>query len=350
MLYDQETVTQGDAMPPSAEAVNPEVQPKAKLKPVVAGQVKPTTAGMVQPVAGGILTASADQFTPPTPAKGQPNPAVATALPGGTLTTTADQMTPAPANPGATALPGGMITSTAAPAPAAPAPVAPTPQAASGPGAAVGLNPTDPNNALTGQTITPGAGVDRFALAQQKFDQFAASTDPAYQAALRQANRYGAAQGRLGSGSLRTDFGNLANQRSQALDQSRQGFLTNALEGTIGDNWNAIGLAERQQGFQNNQQQQAFANELARLGFDDSMLNSAFGRALQTWMAGQTGGTGTGTAMAGANTYGNQAQDALAALANLTRARSAAGGTAPATTTTPTPAGDIWPWMGGVNG
>lgn len=135
-----------------------------------------------------------------------------------------------------------------------------------GSGGTVGLTPTDPKNPLTGQTITPGETADRFALAQQKFDQFTATTDPAYQAALRQANRLGAAQGRLFSGSLRTDFGNLADQRNQQMDLARQGFLTDALEGTIGDAWKAIGLAERQQGFQNEQQEQAWRRALDRYG------------------------------------------------------------------------------------
>lgn len=100
------------------------------------------------------------------------------------------------------------------------------------------------------ESLTPiGVGdlPDRQALAGQMFDQFARSTEPAYEATLRQANRFGAANGMLNSGALRTEFGNLANQRNQQLDLAREGFLTNALEGTIGDAWNRVGLDERNQ-------------------------------------------------------------------------------------------------------
>lgn len=197
----------------------------------------------------------------------------------------------------------------------------PTPTPSTGP---VSLTPTNPNNPLTGQTIQPGQLADRFALANQKFDQFVQSTDPAYQHALRQANRMGAAGGQLGSGELRTDFGNLGAARANALDVQRQGVFTDALGGSIDDAWKAIGLAERQQGFQNTQQQQAFENELRRLGFDDQMLNSEMGRALQLYIAGQTGGTGSGTMLSGAGSFGAQGQDALEALANLMRNRAAA--------------------------
>ena len=143
-----------------------------------------------------------------------------------------------------------------------PQPVQPTPQTPSGAGQGVGLTPTDPNRSLTTQTIVPGQTADRFQVAQQRFDQFVAGTNPAYQATLRDANRMGAAQGRLGSGSLRTDFGNLANQRNQQMDLARQGFLGDALEGSIGDAWRSIGLAERQQGFQSGQQEDAWRRAL----------------------------------------------------------------------------------------
>ena len=173
-------------------------------------------------------------------------------------------------------------------APQAPvAPIAPTQQAPAGPGAGVGLVPTDPNRALTSQTIVPGQMADRYAIAQQKFDQFAQSTDPQYQTALKQANRYGAATGRLGSGSLRTDFGNLANQRNQQLDTSREGFLTDALNGSIDDAWRGIGLAERQQGFQQGQQDRAWDQGLDLFGAGNtSNPTNARQYAAETYGAG----------------------------------------------------------------
>lgn len=189
----------------------------------------------------------------------------------------------------------------------------------------VGLTPTDPNNPLTGQTIARDPLVDRFNLAQERFNTFAQATDPQYQSALRQAQRLGAASGGLGSGMLRTDLGNLAGQRDLQMRTAQQGFLQDALEGTIGDQFRDVGVAQQQQGFQNMQQQQAFENELRRMGFTDQMLNSAFGRALQAYMAGQTGGTGSGTTLAVGNQYQQSGQDALGALYDLIRGQAATG-------------------------
>lgn len=182
-------------------------------------------------------------------------------------------------------------TSLPTPAPTAPTPAAPT----SASGGQVTLTPTDPNDSLTTKTITPGSLADRFKLAQDRFATFANSTEPAYQAALRDANRMGAAQGRIGSGDLRTSFGDLALNRSRDLTNSRDSLFQNALEGTIGDTWNGIGLAERQQGFQNQQQRDAFE------------------QMLQRFYAGQAGGTGAATGMGYGATVGGQGQDALEA-------------------------------------
>jgi len=183
---------------------------------------------------------------------------------------------------------------TSLPTPTAPAPAGPTAPTPAGPGG-VTLTPTDPNDSLTTKTITPGSLADRFKLAQDRFATFANSTEPAYQAALRDANRMGAAQGRLGSGDLRTSFGDLAQGRSRDLMNSRDNLFQNALEGTIGDTWNGIGLAERQQGFQNQQQQQAFE------------------RMLQQFYAGQAGGTGSASQTGYGSQVAGQGQDALAA-------------------------------------
>lgn len=244
-----------------------------------------------------------------------------TAVPGGTVNPIpATPATPAvPANPGLTAV-------------ATPQPVlqyAP-PQSTSTSGGAVNLTPTDPNNPLTGQTITPGDMADRFAIAQQRWQQYVDSTGPQYQAALRDANRMGAAAGGLGSGQLRTSLGDLAAQRGQSLDLAGRGFLTDALEGSIGDAWNSIGLAERQQGFHQGQQDRAFGNEVTRLQMEEALRSGDFNRALQLWMAGQQGGTGSDTLLGGAGQAGDNAAGGTNALYEWMRQRAQVPG-APAT-------------------
>lgn len=236
-----------------------------------------------------------------------------------------------------TAVPGGStVTSTAVPTnpvPASPA-LLPLPVQGLGPGAAG--TPTNPANPLTQQTLSRAPTADRFQLAQDRFQQFTEQTSPAYQAALRDATRMGAAAGGLGSGQLRTSIGDLAAQRDLNLRTNERGFLTDALEGTIADSFGDVGIAQQQQGFQNQQQQQAFENELRRIGFTEDMINSAFGRGLATWNAGQAGGTGSGTGLAvGGNTQAG-GDAALDALMGLIRNQGAAGGGGGGTVPTPT--------------
>jgi len=210
-----------------------------------------------------------------------------------------------------------------------------------------GFPKTDPTDPLTGRTIARTDAQDRFKIAQDRFNTFVESTDPQYQAALRQANRYGAATGRLGSGDLRTDFGNLAGQRDLQLRTQGNTFLQNALEGTIDDQFRDIGIAQQQQGFQNQQQQQAFENELRRLGFSEDMINSAFGRALQQYQAGQMGGTGSSTSMGVGQNQFNQGQSALDALNNMLKGIPQTPRSPATPPIVPQGSGN---WMGGVNG
>lgn len=245
---------------------------------------------------------------------GQPETAIPTNLPPVAVPATPVPQTALPTN----TPPAQIPTQPLAPVPASPG-ASPVP-----PSTAPTLTPTDPNNPLTMQTIGAPSALDRVALARDQWQTWVDSTDPAYKAALRDAKRVGAAAGGLGSGQLRTSLGDLGATRANAMDTQGRSFLNDAILGTVDDARFSTGLTERQQGFQRDQQQQAFQNELTRLGFDDTMLNSAFGRALQQWMAGQQGGTGSGTALAGAGSFGAQGSDALEALANLIRAQNAA--------------------------
>jgi len=162
-------------------------------------------------------------------------------------------------------------------------------QQAPGSGLMPVMTPLDPKNDLRGQQITPGASVDRFKLAGQQFGTFANSTQSAFDAALRDANRAAAATGRLGSGMLRTSFGDLANQRNQQLQTSRDTLFQNALLGSVQDaqqNFNNL-LAER--AFQEGAQNQAFNQAITGIQTQDQLTNSAFNRAYQQNIAGQSG-------------------------------------------------------------
>ena len=293
--------------PPAIKPVNLAPQPAAKPVPTQMGGMQITST------AGDGFGSSPIQPAVPSPVAGQLG-AMKTQQTGQPITSTqGDGFGSSPVQPAPTSLPTSLP----------PVPASGTP---SGPA----MTPTDPNNPLTSQTISANPALDRFKLANERFDTFAASTEPAYQSALRDAQRMGAAAGGLGSGQLRTQFGDLGLNRSRDLDTQKRGLFQDALEGSVGDGRFATGVAQQQQGFQNDQQQQAFRNELQRLGFGEDMINSAFGRALQQWQAGQSTGTGSGTAMAAGQNRANQGGDALGALNELIKGQAA-------TPTAPTP-------------
>ena len=288
------------------------------LDPKLAGDMIPKLAPKPVAPAPGVPQPAAPAVPPavpaPTSAPGQPQAGpVVTAQPIGTgpLTETVENLAP--------------------PAPAAvPAPAPPAQPSA--PSVSPTLTPTDPANPLTGQTIAPAQGVDHFRLAQERFDTFAKGSDPAYQAALRDAKRVGAAAGGLGSGMLRTSIGDYAANRANSLDVEKRRTFSDAIENTVGDARFATGVSQQQQGFQNEQQQQAFMNKLREMGFDDDLLNSAFGRALMQWQAGNTGGTGSNTILSGAGQAGDTGRDAMSALEAWLAERGRAGGQRPPVT------------------
>lgn len=95
---------------------------------------------------------------------------------------------------------------------------------------------------------TTGTPQNRLQLATTAFDTFAKSTAPQYTADLREATQKAAGAGALGSGQLRTTYGNLANQRALALDTERSNLINSATAATIGDQQAARGLDISQQG------------------------------------------------------------------------------------------------------
>jgi len=187
------------------------------------------------------------------------------------------------------------------------------------------LTPTDPANSLTAQTISAGPTADRFGIAQQKWDDFQKSTDPQYQATMRDAERQSAAMGGLGSGMLRTSLGDITNQRQLAMDTQKNNFLQDALTGSIGDAYNNVGIAQQQQGFQQGQQQNAFNQAITGLNTQDALTNSSFGRSLQQLLAGQKNNP-SDAYLAASQNAGNQASAAGSSAASLIQAINAQNG------------------------
>lgn len=144
-------------------------------------------------------------------------------------------------------------------------------------------------NALTG-------GPNRSDLASQYIDQWNQSTEPQYQRDLTQATKLAAANGRIGSGMLTTDYGNIALARDNARQVAQRGFQTDALGGTIQDRLNNLGALsglEGQQygqdaanrnevrgerGYQQGLSQQDFTNNAQRLALEEALTQGQYGR------------------------------------------------------------------------
>lgn len=165
------------------------------------------------------------------------------------------------------------------------------------------LTPTSAGGNLLGQTITPGAVTDPVSIAQQSFQTFAQQSDPYYQKALRDATAAGAAKGQLGSGQLRTSYGDLANQRNLQLQGEEQSLLQNALTQANANAYQNVGVAQQQQQFQAQQQQAAYNQALQNA---QQALNAQLGLGTLGVQQGALTGTYGGQQTLGAQQLAQQ--------------------------------------------
>jgi hypothetical protein len=195
---------------------------------------------------------------------------------------------------------------------------------------------TDPRLASTQSQVDQAAqgvsNVDRVKLAQQMYDTMASSTQPSYDLALRQATQKAAANGQLGSGMLNTSYGDLAHQRELELDNEKNSLIQNATEGSIQDALNKAGVLSglegqqygegqtnlqdlmQQQGFEQNQSQQAINNALQQYLAQLFGQNQTFTQGLEELGAGSAGNPAS-TYLQGAASYGGMTPAQLQAIA-----------------------------------
>lgn len=189
-----------------------------------------------------------------------------------------------------------------------PAPVAPLPVPTTTNNGTVSLSPTNPETALTTQTIGVGPTADRFKIAEDRYN----AGQPAYEAALRTAQQHAFGAGRGVSGALRTSLGDAASAR----EGQRVGFLSDALQGSIDDAYKNVGIAQQQQGFQKGQQDTAFGQDIATKQLNESLTSGAFQRALQQLTAGNANSPDQ-VALILSQIFGNQASGAGNAASSL---------------------------------
>ena len=190
------------------------------------------------------------------------------------------------------------------------------------PSTAFTTKPTDPNNPLTSQTIDFGDLADRFKVAQSELENWNKTSDPQFQADLRDAMRKAAAGGALGSGMLQTSLGDITANRELQRQGMGTSFLNNALTGSIQDAKDRAALAERQQGFQADQQRTAFGQGVTEAQLNEALTNGAFQRALQQLVAGSNGNPAD-IQLALSSIFGNQGANASNALGGLIQNKTA---------------------------
>jgi hypothetical protein len=196
------------------------------------------------------------------------------------------------------------------------------------------LTQTDPNNALTAQTITP-TGTDFMSQAKQLLASENAANDLQYQANLRDANRYAYSQGRGGSGIENTSLGDIAAQHTLQQNQLGNQLLYGALGQQNANQYANIGIAQQQQGFQNQQQQQAFSQALQQLLAGSSGDPSQISLILAQIFGSQAGGISNAASnYAAQNTANTNSQLQNQQFMELIKKLLQGGNT----TTTPTPA------------
>lgn len=272
-----------------------------------------------------------------TPAQVPPNPATPQRPPG--VQAVARPMAPvnrrapmaAPNTPNVTPSPAAGVSplpqTGAAPTPA-PVPAAPQPNYAS-------VTPINPQADLRGQQIAPGETPDRLAFANQRFDQFMSDSAPQVEAQRRDLLKNGAAMGRVGSGMLRTSFGDLASELNRQATNERSRLFTNAAEGSIGDQQNNRAELRGERDYQVGQEASAF-NRGRQERFDqEDLLNSGFNRDVTRAQIGFQGNPSGAVGAVAANQQ-DRAGQAMSTFQDLMAGNGAAGAATPPISDAPT--------------
>lgn len=183
-------------------------------------------------------------------------------------------------------------------------PVAGPSSSSSGPGS---LSLTDQD--LTGSTLGVGPTADRMKIIQDQLKNFDAEQDPVRAAQQRQLTQQAAGLGRVGSGALRTDIGNLDLAGENSRNQKISDLISGATDATINDRYRDVGIAQQQQGRQDSQQGVAFNQAAQQAALQEALTSGDFNRYMQLLQAGNQGNP-SDTALSLANSYNQEAGQA----------------------------------------
>jgi hypothetical protein len=156
-------------------------------------------------------------------------------------------------------------------------------------GPAIGTAPSDRMKALQGQVDSATTGlsnIDRVKQAHDLFDQFSESSAPEYDLALKKATQRAAAAGGLGSGGLRTDYGNLALTRSRDLDLQKRQLITQAMNDSVNDALNKQGRLASLEGQLSGQEAGLRGEQRQDRAYQTDVNTGNVNRAISTKQAG----------------------------------------------------------------
>jgi hypothetical protein len=165
------------------------------------------------------------------------------------------------------------------------------------------IDPAASPRLLGAQGLTDSAvsqaltGPDRFAIAKDKYDTFAANADSNFSRKVKDATNAAAAHGQIGSGMLTNEYGDLTERYKLDDNTTRANFLDDALTGTIGDRLSNANLARSnensiygqeanarnevrgERGYQQSLAEQAIAQRIAQNQMEQGQQQQNFGDA-----------------------------------------------------------------------
>jgi hypothetical protein len=179
------------------------------------------------------------------------------------------------------------------------------PTAAAGhvPGASV--SSFGPGGDLRSSQVLPDQGVDRFKLAQQRYDEFTKANQQGDFDMTRAIGQRAGAAGRLGMGSVDDEYNRLARTLGDRNASARNSYLTDALEGTIGDSRQNRDEIRTERGYQGGAAQQHLDNQYRELQANQQI--------------GYQGGSPWDTLLGGSGQLGQQAGQSGNGLYDLLR-------------------------------
>lgn len=141
------------------------------------------------------------------------------------------------------------------------------------------LSQIDPNADLRGMQIAPEP-TDRFGAAKMRFDALKSQLEKDLVAKQRGVTQSAAAGGRLGSGMLRTDHGNLLDSFATNLGDSGNRFLADALDSQIGDERGYRDELRGERDYQVGSEDRAYGRTRDRYLLEEAAKDRDFGRNL----------------------------------------------------------------------